>query len=231
MTSRVKRRPDGDMIWAPLADIMTLVSCVFLIVFIAVMFRWREQTKAAADVADRVDQLKQQQQSVEGALEAMENANGVTRIKNRLLLPEAMLFELGQAEITTEGKLYVQQQLAPMLLDTLNKHERARIVVAGHTDSLPIRTRRFPSNWELSTARATTMLRTILDSGLEFPTARLSAGGYADTQPAYKDKEDQRNRRVEIRVEVGTEDLLGSGPAVQPNVSDSNPTRVLGRPY
>lgn len=71
--------------------------------------------------------------------------------------------------------------------------------IEGHTDSLPIHTARFPSNWELSTTRATTVLRYFEARGVS--SKRLEAAGYADQRPLAANDTDAdraRNRRVEI---------------------------------
>jgi chemotaxis protein MotB len=73
--------------------------------------------------------------------------------------------------------------------------------VDGHTDKVPISTPRFPSNWELSTARAISVAEALIEQGL--PPDRLAARGFAEFQPldpgdtpeAY-----QRNRRIEIKL-------------------------------
>ena len=76
------------------------------------------------------------------------------------------------------------------------------VVIEGHTDSRPIATTRFPSNWELSTSRATSVLRYFVEQR-NFPAERLAASGYADTHPIDLGGDVQalaRNRRVEIVV-------------------------------
>ena len=73
------------------------------------------------------------------------------------------------------------------------------VTVEGHTDSTPISTARFPSNWELSTARATAVLRYLAADGV--PASRLSAAGYADQRPRVEGTgaaARQTNRRVEL---------------------------------
>ncbi len=76
------------------------------------------------------------------------------------------------------------------------------IRVEGHTDSTPINTFRFPSNWELSSARASSVVRLFIDTGVA--PARLTAAGYSDQRPlASNDTEEGRgrNRRVTILIE------------------------------
>ena len=75
------------------------------------------------------------------------------------------------------------------------------IQVEGHTDKRPINTIQYPSNWELSTARANSVLKLLLDLG--FPPNRLSAAGYGEFYPlAEGDSNEilQQNRRIELKL-------------------------------
>jgi chemotaxis protein MotB len=74
-----------------------------------------------------------------------------------------------------------------------------RIMIEGHTDDVPIRTSEFPSNWELSTARAITAMRFLVDQGIE--PVRVGVAGYADLRPIEPNDSDAHraaNRRVEF---------------------------------
>jgi len=117
-----------------------------------------------------------------------EGDRGITlRIDNNLL------FSSGQASLTPRG-----QRVLLDLMDTLETFD-GRISVEGHTDNIPISTNRFPSNWELSTGRATSVLRYLADAGL--PETRLRAIGYADTQPL-EGNDTPRGRAANRRVEL-----------------------------
>jgi len=123
---------------------------------------------------------------------------------------DGVLFESGQAEITPSGRALIDQFIA---LAAKTVDQRHQIAIEGHTDDAPIHTARYDSNWELSSARATVVLKTFLAAG--FDARRLSAQGFADTRPAHvlpegaartppalaKARAD--NRRVVIRVYVG----------------------------
>jgi chemotaxis protein MotB len=112
------------------------------------------------------------------------------------ILTDQVLFDAGRADLQPGG-LAILDVVAAALLDVPNA-----IAIEGHSDSRPISTDRFPSNWELSTARATSVLRELVDRhGL--PAARLSAAGYADTRPIADESTPDgaaRNRRVEVVV-------------------------------
>lgn len=113
------------------------------------------------------------------------------RISNEILFPS------GQATLSDPG-LAVLDRLAELLAK--NPYQ---ITVEGHTDPIPIQNDRFPSNWELSTWRATSVLRHLQRSGID--PSRLRATGYADTRPIRpNDNADGRaaNRRVELIMET-----------------------------
>jgi chemotaxis protein MotB len=100
------------------------------------------------------------------------------------------------------------------------------ITIEGHTDNVPINTPQFPSNWELSAVRATTVLRLFADSGVA--AERLTAIGYADTRPVEPNvlaDGRARNRRVTILIdseipEKSTElNLQGQGSEAAPAIT------------
>lgn len=108
-----------------------------------------------------------------------------------MTLPDAALFDSGTARI----KVGARPTLAK--IGRLIAQVSCQVRIAGHTDSRPIHTRQFPSNWELSTARAVNVLRFFLDSA-GIPSSRLSAAGYASFQPPPGAVGEDRQRRVEI---------------------------------
>jgi chemotaxis protein MotB len=109
-------------------------------------------------------------------------------------LGEAGLFDSGSDQIKAEGKTLLDT-IAGSLVSLGNQ-----IRVEGHTDDVPIRNSRFPSNWELSTARATAMISYLIVN-LGFAPDLLSAAGYAEFRPAASNDTPDgkaRNRRVDI---------------------------------
>lgn len=111
-------------------------------------------------------------------------------------LGEKLLFETGSAEIGEE------QHRALDTLCSILRGMDCRIRVDGNTDEVPINTEQFPSNWELSVARAVSVVKYCISKGSIQPE-RLSAAGYADSRPrvpAVSDRNRELNRRVEILV-------------------------------
>ena len=111
-----------------------------------------------------------------------------------ITIPDQLLFNSGEAAIRQDALPFLKGLAAAML--ELGRHVR----IEGHTDNVPIRTAQFPSNWELSSARAVIVVR-VLSELYGVPAGHLAAVGHADTRPVTANlSPDQRakNRRVEI---------------------------------
>lgn len=115
---------------------------------------------------------------------------------------DRILFDLGKADLKPEA-IAILDQLAEVLREVPNP-----VRVEGHTDDLPINNERFPSNWELSTARATTVIKQLVEEyGLD--PRQFSAAGYGEYRPLVpNDSMENRalNRRVDIvllRLDLG----------------------------
>lgn len=120
------------------------------------------------------------------------------RTKIVIRIPGGSLFKPGNADLNLEKSKPVLDEIVRLL----NTYPRYRISIQGHTDDSPIATNQFPSNWELSSARATAVLRYFIDKNID--PKRLTATGYADIFPiASNDSElgQATNRRVEFVLE------------------------------
>jgi chemotaxis protein MotB len=120
-----------------------------------------------------------------------------------LKLPSGILFPSGSANLTKDG----QAALAEVVKILLQFKDR-RFVVAGHTDTQPIRTAEFKNNWYLSTARANSVVQFMIKE--KFPPRNLAAAGYGEFDPvARNDTEASReqNRRIEIILVPNLEEL------------------------
>lgn len=111
------------------------------------------------------------------------------------------LYDSGSADIKTDA-LPLLEEVSRVIRST--SHSSHMIEVEGHTDDLPIATEKFPSNWELSSARATNVVKYLLSQGLE--KERLKASGFADSRPKENaadlapEQLRQANRRVVVFV-------------------------------
>lgn len=125
--------------------------------------------------------------------------------ENRMIvrLGDKILFDPGKTDLKPEGKDALTQ-VTSVLRDLQNRNFQ----VAGHTDNIPIKSARFRSNWDLSTARAVEVVNFMITAGME--PKRLSAAGYADQSPvAANDTPENKakNRRIEITLVPNLDDL------------------------
>jgi chemotaxis protein MotB len=152
--------------------------------------RLGEKSSAALPVSPQVhpEALKQ---ALEGIEYRWDSEQSLT-----IRLPDRVLFDRGSAELRGEA-LPILGKVA----QAAAKIPDYEMLVIGHTDDLPIKTTRFPSNWELSAARASAVVKYLAQSeGID--ASRLVASGYGSSWPAFpNDSAEHRamNRRVEIK--------------------------------
>ncbi len=124
-------------------------------------------------------------------------------VGDRFIFESELLFDTASADLQLSGKEKLSQ-IGLTLKETTNDIPSDIdwiIMVEGHTDKRPIKTTRYPSNWELSLARANTVLKLLLDLG--FPPNRLASAGYGEFYPisgGETDSDLQQNRRIELKL-------------------------------
>lgn len=151
--------------------------------------------------ADRAEQLAKQKNPLLERLLARDQDDQlrVTQVPEgvNLEMRDNVLFDASSADLKAHGK-----RLLAGLVEVLADGQ-GRISVEGHTDDRPIANSRFPSNWELSTGRASAVSRFLIEEGLE--AVRLRAIGYASTRPLASNLSADgraRNRRVSLIVHL-----------------------------
>jgi chemotaxis protein MotB len=199
------------------ADMITLILCFFAIILSVSIVKKEnleqarqvvaEQFSSPAALIEKRASESQQRKSIAAIVSkgkggvAVETGDRYTAIE----LNSAPFFASGSADLSSEG-LQLLKELTPQLKGT--NFQDYSITVEGHTDDVPIETTLFPSNWELSTARAAAVVRALLANGI--PAGKLRAAGYADTMPKAPNRDDAgrsipenqaRNRRVVIKLE------------------------------
>ena len=155
-------------------------------------------------LAGKVEELSRYRSEFFGWLrEVLGSRRDIQIVGDRFVFQSEVLFDSGSAELEPEGRAQLAQ-LAETLLEISERipNEINWILrVDGHTDSRPIATARFPSNWELSAARAISVTKFLIDQGV--PSERLAATGFAAFQPL-DDRFDEiayrRNRRIELKL-------------------------------
>lgn len=125
--------------------------------------------------------------------------------KGRMIvkMSDKILFDPGKVKLKEDGQAALKQ-LAEVLKDIQDRD----FLVAGHTDNIPIKTRQFPSNWDLSAARAVQVVKFLQKEGVD--PKHLAAAGYSENDPVEDNStEDGRrsNRRIEIVLMPNIEEL------------------------
>jgi chemotaxis protein MotB len=155
-------------------------------------------------LARQVNQLERYRSEFFGRLREILGNNPYMRIEgDRFVLHAELLFESGSARLEEEGEGRLMKVAATLeqLSGKIPKDIDWVLRIDGHTDRVPINNERFASNWELSTARAVSVVRFLADHGV--PENRMLAAGFskfhpidpADTPEAYR-----KNRRIEIKL-------------------------------
>ena len=162
------------------------------------------------EVNDAVRQIDDISNEIGGALEKLVADDLVRLRKSRFWLEieinTSVLFPAGSAQLGSES-LPVVRKVGSILADSAT-----RIQVEGHTDNVPINTPEYPSNWELSAARAATVVRMFTQAGVG--AERMAAVGFAEFQPVADNATADgraRNRRVTIVV-MAAHEAKGKGP-------------------
>jgi chemotaxis protein MotB len=155
-------------------------------------------------LAQRVQDLSRYRSDFFGRLrQILEGRSDVQIVGDRFVFQSEVLFDAGQANISVEGQRQISA-LAAAILELENEIPADIpwvLRIDGHTDRRPISTPQFPSNWELSAARAIAVAKLLVAEGV--PANRLLAAGfgeYAPLDPADNDDAYRRNRRIEFKL-------------------------------
>jgi len=109
-------------------------------------------------------------------------------------LPENVLFKTGHSNVNPEG-----QEALKQITTVLKEFSDRSFQVEGHTDNVPIKSARYPSNWELSTARAMSVVHLMIEEGVD--PKNISAAGFGEFQPR-ADNETKEGRALNRRIEI-----------------------------
>ena len=201
--------PGGVEPWmATFADMVTLLM-VFFVLFYSVekdnvgKFKAAIEQQVAAEGASApglaqmlkvMDEVKIQKTLRELMDKKKEDFKETPEKKIVLRVPGLSLFKPGGEKLTSDARPILDE-----ILKIVQKHGEHKIFIQGHTDDVPIHTKKFDSNWELSAVRATAVLRYFIDKGID--PEKLTATGYADIFPMAPNntkKGRAKNRRVEF---------------------------------
>lgn len=205
---------DADAWTVSLADFMTLLLGFFVMLFTMSSMDQGKYEEIKSRIVEEVSKkaaprpITELAQSLNQIIATSNLASEISmeKTQNGLIIEFSgtSLFDAGSVELKKEAQPLLAQIVGALGLIIGDNYV---VEVAGHTDDQPINTPQFPSNWELSTARATTVVRYLIKAGMA--PDRLQATGYADSRPKLPNKdiygnpvEEHRamNRRVVIEV-------------------------------
>jgi chemotaxis protein MotB len=175
----------GD-IMTPYGDLMTLLLVFFVFFFIL------SDIEKSQRIIEQNAKISEEQAKVDSLLDLNETV---------ITIPGEILFTSGKAELRWQS-LRALAQVAENIKREINDEQGWQIRIEGHTDNVPISTVKFESNWDLSMARALSIVKFFVENDF-FPPDQLQAMGYGEFKPiAPNDSEEnkRKNRRVEIRL-------------------------------
>ena len=155
-------------------------------------------------LARQVQELQRYRSDFFGRLrELLRDRKDIRVVGDRFVFQSEVLFPSGQATMTVEGLAAIDQlaQAIVQLERSIPPEIDWALQVDGHTDTRPIASPQFPSNWELSSARATSVVKYLISRGVS--AKRLVAAGYGEFQPLEDGTSEEvlrRNRRIELKL-------------------------------
>ena len=198
------------------ADMMTLLCVFYIMLFSMSKVNTPEFEKVKKEVSEHFGTRYESPTEDLGKFVAqIIQENGISKdvtitsdgVSVSLAFHSTLLFRSLSAEVSPEGKLILDRILLAIMEKQKLLGKEYKFVVEGHTDHQSVVGGPFPTNWELSSARATRVIRMFIEEG--FKATNLLAIGYADTQPiaesrnpdgSWNEEALARNRRVVIRV-------------------------------
>ena len=179
------------------ADLVTMLLALFMVLFAISQNISKHQAKIISEnaIIEQVEQLEELKVLFNEIIAKNENIKYLQDGRGLVLrLNNSILFDAGSADIKKDAIVTIDE-----IIDTIAKIDN-NIIVEGHTDSTPIKNDKFPSNWELSTARATNIIAYMIKTKKIEPK-RLSAVGYGEYMPVADNTSNEGrllNRRVDI---------------------------------
>lgn len=139
---------------------------------------------------------------LEKKISTLAKEEGLTQEVSARIEQRGLVVSISNTAFFGEGEASLREAIVPVLdrVAGVLKNDPHYLRIEGHTDNTPIRTPRYPSNWELSAVRATTLVRFLMERH-SFPPTRLSAAGYGEYYPRVRNTTEANralNRRVDI---------------------------------
>ena len=180
------------------ADLITLLLAFFLVLYSINVTKYQEH-KVSINSETVSSKLSDKQLNLEKAIQdKLLNIEDVQLLKDSrgyiLRINNNLLFDEGSSDLNKNS-----EQTLSKIVEILAKIKNF-VIIEGHTDSTPIKTEKYPSNWELSTGRATNLIKYLIEKGNISPE-RLSAVGYGEYVPI-ADNTSNNGRKLNRRVDI-----------------------------
>jgi len=185
------------------SDFVTMLLALFMVMFAISQNVTKYQAKIIEDNnLQAVESSDLPQKSVDDLMKELNEKIGENSSIKLVKDSRGLIVRMNDSILFDEGSAIIKKNASKTLnevIDVLSQIDN-KILVEGHTDSTPINTKEYPSNWELSTARATNIIGYILRTG-KIPPQRLSAAGYGEYMPI-ADNTSSGGRLLNRRVDI-----------------------------
>ncbi|MFO0680143.1 MAG: OmpA family protein [Polyangiaceae bacterium] len=186
-------------VWPAVGDLMACLFGIFVLFFV---WTTAVQSSLAAELATEKathENETQKLRELEAALAAPLAAGSITLVEGHIGIRGSVLFDFASVELRADGRPLLRQLAGP--LKEYLAHSNELLMVSGFTDDVPLRGvhGNFKDNWELSSERALTVTRALVEAGI--PREAVFAAGFGDSHPVAPNTTDDnraKNRRVEI---------------------------------
>ena len=204
MISEVEVEVESPPIWPAFGDLMACLFGLFVLLFVWAIAFHVDLTRDLAVVKQERAAESEKREKLEELLKSALGPGGIegriTMIDGRIGIGGAVLFKSSSADLQPEGAALLTE-LAKPFAAYVASHENDAIMVSGFTDDLAVVNpqKGFKDNWDLSAARALTVVRALVAAGV--PSDRVFAAGFGETHPVAANASDDgraKNRRVEI---------------------------------
>jgi flagellar motor protein MotB len=198
-----RRRAPAELfpvnVWPPFVDAIVLTLAAFVLLTLVALVAQQTLLKRLRDGATELQSLRTAKERVERRLRALAPSGTIEVEEGKVILQGEVLFDSGSDRLRAEGRSFLER-LAPKLATLLQGESEQMLLIGGHTDDRVLReSALFASNWELSTARAVAVTRTLTGAGV--PVARIVAAGFGAEHPRVPNTDDaarSKNRRIEV---------------------------------
>jgi flagellar motor protein MotB len=200
-----RRRAAADLfpvnVWPPFVDAIVLTLAAFVLLTLMALVTQRALVTRVQQGDRELQALRADKERIERRLRALAPSGSieVDVDDGKVILQGEVLFDSGADQLRTDGQR-VLADLAPKLAKVLEAEPGQMLLVGGHTDDRTLRgDARFASNWELSTARAVAVTRTLTQAGV--PPEQIVAAGFGAQHPRVPNTDEaarRKNRRIEV---------------------------------